>query len=86
MDFLKNLGKGAGTQSTKVTPAKGKAVAKPAAKTAAKPAPKPVAKVTKSAGTKQTKGWLGGEGGSQTDLDKWYGECLLLLLSKITGP
>lgn len=26
---------------------------------------------------KVTKGWFGGEGGAQTDLDKWYGECPL---------
>ena len=25
-------------------------------------------------GGKATKGWFGGEGGSQTSLDKWYGE------------
>lgn len=27
----------------------------------------------KAAGVKKTRGWLGGEGGPQTDLDKWYG-------------
>lgn len=45
--------------------------AAPVKKAAAKPAAaKPVAK---PAGVKKTKGWLGGEGGAQTDLDKWYG-------------
>merc|ERR550537_1420359 len=29
--------------------------------------------IKKFSGTKKTRGWLGGEGGSQTDLDKWYG-------------
>ena len=45
--------------------------AKPAAKKpAAKKASSPIIKQTSSG----TKGWLGGEGGSSTDLDKWYGE------------
>jgi len=35
-----------------------------------KAAPTPV---KRSSGAKKTRGWLGGEGGSQTDLDKWYG-------------
>jgi light-harvesting complex II chlorophyll a/b binding protein 5 len=29
--------------------------------------------VGKAATSKKTRGWLGGEGGPQTDLDKWYG-------------
>lgn len=29
--------------------------------------------IKKAAGQKKTRGWLGGEGGPQTNLDKWYG-------------
>jgi hypothetical protein len=47
-------------------------------KGATKAAPKATKKtVVKPSGTKTTKGWFGGAGGSQTNLDKWYGEWLL---------
>lgn len=40
------------------------------------PAPKKGTTATKkvSSGSKSTKGWFGGDGGSSTSLDKWYGE------------
>merc|ERR1712224_906390 len=55
-------------------------------KISSKPAPKP-APVRKAAtatvrkpGAKKTRGWLGGEGGPQTNLDKWYGPNRVLFL------
>jgi len=55
-------------------------------KVSSKPTPKPApvrkaatAPVRKS-NTKKTRGWLGGEGGPQTDLDKWYGPTRALFL------
>lgn len=48
----------------------------PGTKTASK-----AAKVSKpKSGTKTTKGWFGGEGGSQTALEKWYGPSRALFL------
>jgi len=34
----------------------------------------------RAVGTKKTRGWLGGEGGPQTNLDKWYGPNRALFL------
>merc|ERR1712100_327186 len=34
----------------------------------------------KATGQKKTRGWLGGEGGPQTNLDKWYGPNRVLFL------
>lgn len=52
------------------------AVAKvaPKAKQVAKKATQVVKKAVSAAPQKATRGWLGGEGGSSTNLDKWYGE------------
>merc|ERR1712100_1008240 len=36
--------------------------------------------IRKSTGQKKTRGWLGGEGGPQTNLDKWYGANRVLFL------
>lgn len=51
-------------------------------KASSKAAPKPAKKAAAPAksGTKSTKGWFGGQGGSQTSLDKWYGPSRALFL------
>lgn len=46
---------------------------KSAARSVAAKAGKKTQVVRPSSG-KSTRGWLGGEGGAQTDLSKWYGE------------
>lgn len=43
--------------------------------------------VSKPSGTKRSKGWFGGEGGSSTNLDKWYGpDRALFLPSGLLDP
>merc|ERR1712188_98008 len=56
-------------------------------KVPAKPTPKPFSvrkiasgPVKKAGSAKKTRGWLGGEGGPQTNLDKWYGPNRALFL------
>ncbi|MEW5300796.1 MAG: hypothetical protein WDW38_005283 [Sanguina aurantia] len=58
------------------------AVAKvaPKAKQVAKKATQVVKKAVSAAPQKATRGWLGGEGGSSTNLDKWYGPNRALFL------
>merc|ERR1719310_2332603 len=40
----------------------------------------PIVKAQKPSAGKKTRGWLGGEGGPQTNLDKWYGPDRALFL------
>lgn len=67
MDLFKKLTDGAAKTAPKAGTAKSAPVKAPAKKAAAKV-------VKPSSSGKQTKGWFGGDGGSQTNLDKWYGE------------
>ncbi|KAL6755303.1 minor chlorophyll a/b-binding protein of photosystem II [Haematococcus lacustris] len=64
MDFLKNLTQ---KSSASVTKKAQKAV-------------KQVKKSVSAPGGKRSRGWLGGEGGAQTDLSKWYGPDRALFL------
>lgn len=74
MSFFDQFTKKGAAAPAKTAAKSGKAVAKTVPKKKAT-ATVVVKKGAAAAPSKATKGWLGGEGGSSTNLDKWYGEC-----------